>query len=108
MPTSERIASIEGVYRAVRDGYARRTAVLGPFETVDLAGLELFETIATELYPHLADESAPNELFDERLAAGRGGVEDGAGFYEHDDPGGATRRRDEGLAALRRALGIEA
>ena len=105
---SEGVASVADVDRAVRDGYARRTAVLGPFETVDLAGLELFETIATELYPHLADESAPNELFDERLAAGRGGVEDGAGFYEYDDPGGATRRRDEGLAALRRALGIEA
>ena len=108
MSTSERVASIEDVDRAVRDGYARRTAVLGPFETVDLAGLDLFATIAEELYPHLADDDAPNELFDERLAAGQGGVEDGAGFYEYDDPEGATRKRNEGLAALRRALGIEA
>jgi 3-hydroxybutyryl-CoA dehydrogenase len=105
---SEGVASIEDVDRAIRDGYARRTAVLGPFETADLAGLDLFATIAEELYPHLADDDAPNELFDERLVAGRGGVEDGAGFYEYDDPDGATRRRDEGLAALRRALGIEA
>jgi 3-hydroxyacyl-CoA dehydrogenase len=104
------VASLADVDRAVRDGYARRTAVIGPFETADLAGLDLFETIAAELYPHLTGNETPANAFDERLAAGRGGVRDGAGFYEHEErPGAAkaaTDRRDEGLAALRRALGI--
>lgn len=103
----EGVASLADVDRAVRDGYARRTAVVGPFETVDLSGLDLFQTIATELYPHLASDETPSDLFDERLAAGQGGVEDGAGFYAYKEGvEAATRHRDEGLAALRRALGI--
>jgi len=102
---SEGVASLDDVERAVRDGYALRTAVVGPFETADLAGLDLFETIAGNLYPHLSDASEPGPLFAERLAAGRGGVADGAGFHEYDDDSGTViRRRNERLAAVRRAL----
>ncbi|WP_251329738.1 3-hydroxyacyl-CoA dehydrogenase family protein [Haloplanus pelagicus] len=102
---TEGVASLSDVERAVRDGYALRTAVVGPFETVDLAGLDLFRTIAENLYPHLSDATEPGPLFEERLAAGRGGVEDGAGFHEYDDdPATLIRRRDERVAAVRRAL----
>ncbi|PSQ17542.1 3-hydroxyacyl-CoA dehydrogenase [Halobacteriales archaeon QS_8_69_26] len=102
------VASVEDVNRAVRDGYARRTAVVGPFETVDIAGLELFETIAEGLYPHLCDDDEPGELFADHVDRGRGGVEDGAGFLEYDEPAEAvTRRRDERLATLRRVLDAE-
>lgn len=102
---AEGVASVADIDTAVRDGYARRTAVVGPLETVDIAGLELFETIAEDLYPHLCDDDEPGRLFEERLAAGRGGVADGAGFFEYDEsPAEVTRRRDEGLAALQRTL----
>jgi 3-hydroxyacyl-CoA dehydrogenase len=102
----EGVASLEDVERAVRDGYALRTATVGPFETVDLSGLDLFRDIAEELYPHLATDEEPSELFDERIDAGRNGVEDGAGFHDYDDPPAAVvRRRNERIAALRRALG---
>jgi 3-hydroxybutyryl-CoA dehydrogenase len=102
---AEGVASLEDVERAVRDGYALRTAAVGPFETVDLAGLDLFRTIAADLYPHLSDADEPGPVFEERIAAGRGGVADGAGFHEYDDPPSAVvRRRNERVAALRRAL----
>ena len=102
---SEGVASLADVERAVRDGYALRTAVVGPFETADLAGLDLFRTIAADLYPRLSDADEPGALFDERLAAGRGGVDDGAGFHEYDaSPADVIRRRDERVAAIRRAL----
>jgi 3-hydroxyacyl-CoA dehydrogenase len=102
---SEGVASLADVERAVRDGYALRTAVVGPFETADLAGLDLFRTIAADLYPHLSDADDPGPLFEERLAAGRGGVDDAAGFHEYDaSPADAIRRRDERVAAIRRAL----
>jgi 3-hydroxyacyl-CoA dehydrogenase len=102
---SEGVASLADVERAVRDGYALRTAVVGPFETADLAGLDLFRTIAADLYPRLSDADDPGPLFDERLAAGRGGVDDGAGFHEYDaSPADVIRRRDERVAAIRRAL----
>lgn len=100
----EGIASIEDVDAAVRDGYALRTAVVGPLETVDLSGLELFQTIADDLYPHLCDDDDASDLFDEYLADGRSGVEEGAGFYEYDRPAEAVlAERDRTILALRRA-----
>lgn len=102
---TEGIASIEDINRAIRDGYARRTAVIGPFETIDVAGVDLFRTIADELYPHLCDADEPHELFDEYRARGRGGVEDGAGFFEYETgPDRVIQARDEKLAALRRVF----
>lgn len=102
---SEGVASVEDINRAVRDGYARRTTVIGPFETMDIAGLSLFETVAAEVFPHLCDDDEPSALFEEYRGRGRGGVTDGAGFFEYDDsPEGVTRRRDAHLAALDRAL----
>lgn len=100
---SEGVASIEAINTAIRDGYARRTAVVGPFETVDIGGLGLYRTVADELLPHLSDADEPSDLFDEYIDAGRGGIEDGAGFFEYSVPASeVTRRRDEGLAALGR------
>jgi len=99
------VASLADVERAVRDGYALRTAAIGPFETADLAGLDLFRSIAANLYPHLSDADDPGPMFAERLDAGRGGVDDGAGFHEYDDaPEDVIRRRNERVAAIRRAL----
>jgi len=102
----EGIASAEDVNRAIRDGYATRTAAIGPLETVDIAGLELFRTGASGVYPHLCDRDDPNPLYDERIAEGRTGIGAGAGFFEHDrDPDAITRDRDQRVAAIRRALG---
>jgi 3-hydroxyacyl-CoA dehydrogenase len=102
---SEGVASVEDVDRAVRDGYATRTAAIGPFETMDIAGLDLFETIAEGLFPHLADDDDPGEPLAERVREGRTGIDTGAGFFDYDDPPETvTRRRDERVAAIRRAL----
>lgn len=100
----EGVASVEDVDRAVRDGYALRTAAIGPFETMDVAGLDLVETVLADLSPHLCDDDVPNPLLAEHLDRGRGGIDDGAGFYEYDrDPGDVTRERDEAVLAIRRA-----
>jgi len=101
----EGVASVEDVNTAIRDGYARRTAVLGPFETVDLAGLDLFETVARGIYPSLSDRDTPSPFFEDRLDSGRTGVASGAGFFEYDrSPEEVAERRDEQLAAVERAL----
>ncbi|WP_101296164.1 3-hydroxyacyl-CoA dehydrogenase family protein [Halegenticoccus soli] len=99
------VASIEDINMAVRDGYARRTSVVGPFETTDIAGLDLFETNARNLYPYLCDDDEPSILFEKYLQANHGGIEDGAGFFEYDiPPEEVTHRRDKQLAALKRVL----
>ncbi|ESS07322.1 MAG: 3-hydroxyacyl-CoA dehydrogenase [uncultured archaeon A07HB70] len=98
------VATPADVDRAVRDGYALRTAAVGPFETVDLSSLSLFRTIAAGIYPSLSDADEPGAAFDDRIDAGRAGVAAGAGFHDYDESAReAVRRRDERVAALRAA-----
>ena len=102
---AEGIASVEDVNRAIRDGYAARTAAVGPFETMDIAGLDLFATIADDLYPDLATDDEVQEPLAELVRQGATGIDAGAGFFEYDDSAeDVTRRRDERVAAVRRAL----
>lgn len=101
----EGVASVEDVNRAIRDGYATRTAAVGPFETMDIAGLDLFSAIAGDLFPELADDDRPGSPLTDAVEDGRTGIDAGAGFFEYDDgPEAVTRRRDERVAAIRRAL----
>lgn len=101
----EGIASSEDVNRAIRDGYAIRTAAIGPLETVDIAGLELFRTSAADVYPDLCDRDTPNPSYERRIAEGKTGIEAGAGFFEYDRaPAAITADRDERVSAIRRAL----
>ncbi|MFB6170422.1 MAG: 3-hydroxyacyl-CoA dehydrogenase family protein [Haloarculaceae archaeon] len=101
----EGVASAEDVNRAIRDGYARRTAAIGPLETVDIAGLDLFEVVGEELYPHLCDAEEPHRLLGDLVAAGKTGIDAGEGFFTYDEsPAEITGRRDELVAALSAAL----
>jgi 3-hydroxyacyl-CoA dehydrogenase len=101
----EGIASADDVNRAIRDGYATRTVAIGPLETVDIAGLELFRTSAGDIYPDLCDRDDPNPLYDELVSAGRTGIDAGSGFFEYDrNPDEVTNDRDERVAAIRQAL----
>ena len=100
----EGVTSFEDIDRAIRDGYALRTAAIGPFETMDIAGLDLVRTVLGNLSPHLCDDDEASPLFEEYLEEGRGGIHDGAGFYDYDrSPGEITYDRDETVMALRRA-----
>lgn len=99
------VASIEDINAAVRDGYARRTSVIGPFETMDIAGVDQFQTVAAHLYPHLCNDETANDTFDELLEQGYTGIESGRGFFEYDEPAATiVGRRDEQLAALNRCF----
>lgn len=101
----EDVASVEDINRAIRDGYATRTAAIGPFETMDIAGLDLVQTVSDELFPHLCNVDESDPMFDELIEAGRGGIEDGAGFLEYDNPPEEIRSdRDEKVAAIRKSL----
>ncbi|MCQ4334281.1 3-hydroxyacyl-CoA dehydrogenase family protein [Natronomonas sp. F2-12] len=100
----EGIASIEDVERAVRDGYALRTAAIGPFETADLSGVDLFRDVANNIFPHLSTAEEAGPAFEDRIEAGETGVAAGKGFHEYEESlAEAIERRDERVAAIRRA-----
>lgn len=101
----EGIASVDDVNRAIRDGYAIRTAAVGPFETIDIAGIPLFKTIAEELYPHLAVDSEPPALFNRLIANNQLGIESGSGFFDYDiTPEDVTDVRDKRIASIINSL----
>lgn len=100
----ETVSESREVKRAVRDGYALRTAAVGPFETADLSGVDLFRDIANNLYPELSTATEAGPVFEDRIATGDTGVTSGAGFHTYEESlAEAIQRRDERIAAIQRA-----
>lgn len=103
----EGVAAPEAMDEIVRYSFAPRLAALGPFAVADLAGLDVYAGIATNVWPTLSTEAAagapPRELAD-RIAAGAAGAKTGAGFYPWppDTLARATARRDAALSTALR------
>lgn len=93
------VASIEDIDKVVKRGYALRSLVVGPFETIDLSGLKLWQTLSANLFPALSNTKRPSRLFDERIRDGALGAEQGAGFYSYE-----SRPFEEIMAARDRRL----
>ena len=60
---------------------------MGPFEMVDLVGLDVRLSILTHLHETLGDLYRPNNLLVQYVKAGRLGKKVGRGVYEYDEEG---------------------
>jgi 3-hydroxyacyl-CoA dehydrogenase len=87
------VCSFADVDRAVTHGLGARWAAIGPFETMDLAGLDVHAAVAANLWPELASSIEPSPSI--ARARERGGLR------EDSDPEALTERRDRVLRALR-------
>jgi 3-hydroxybutyryl-CoA dehydrogenase len=90
---------------AVTAGLGARWAAVGPFESMDLAGLDVHLAVAERLFPLLATASAPPPALAALVAAGDLGVETGRGLrgaYSPDEVTEIARRRAATLLALAR------
>jgi 3-hydroxybutyryl-CoA dehydrogenase len=83
-------ADVDEVMRA---GLGARWAAIGPFESLDLAGLDVYEAVARRLYPLLANDSEPARPAKDLVAGGHLGCKTGRGLYGDYD--------DEAIEALR-------
>ena len=90
------IATPEDVDTVVKTGFGRRLAVVGPFEAMDVAGLDVVLPVMEQLLPEIASSSEVPALLRRTVAAGRSGVKSGAGF--RDWPPTAARDVRERLA----------
>lgn len=89
-------AGPEEIDAAMKYGPGFRYAVLGPFETADLGGVDIFQAVSDYLFPDLSrDQRSPalHALVDQ----GRLGVKAGDGFYSYAPGQGeaARQRRDD-------------
>lgn len=91
------ICSIQDVDRVVRAGLGPRWAAVGPFESMDLAGLDVHWEVVKQLFPKLANYTHPPILL-ERL------VEEGSfGAKSHQGLSGAYDQATLKRLAERRA-----
>ncbi len=102
----EGVASAADVDAAMKHGLGLRWALLGPLETADLGGLDVFNTVAGYLNHELCDAKQSQKVLKDLVAAGNLGAKSGSGFYEY--PEGRAQhilaQRDEKLLKL---LGIK-
>jgi 3-hydroxybutyryl-CoA dehydrogenase len=97
------VCSFADVGRAVVHGLGARWAAIGPFTTMDLAGLDVHAAVAANLWPELASGSEPTPTIAEALGSGARGVEGGRGLlgdYPDEAAAELRARRDRVLRCL--------
>lgn len=84
-------------------GLGARWTAVGPFESLDLAGLDVYDAVATRLYPELSRAIEPGGAARKLVRAGALGCKSGRGLYGDWDPdevAARVRRRDALLLAV--------
>ena len=96
----------ENIDAVMKYGLGFRWAVLGPLETVDFGGIDIFYHIAEYLIPDLCDSHEIPAKLAEAYEQGKLGTKTGKGFYDY--PGNRVREktaeRDAKLKKLLDAL----
>ena len=77
------VASAEGIDRATR---LALNHPMGPFQLVDLVGLDVRLAATRELHRVLGDKYRPAPLLEQYVSAGRLGRKTGRGVYTYDSP----------------------
>ena len=105
------VCSFADVDRAVTHGLGARWAAIGPFETMDLAGLDVHAAVAENLWPELSREAEPSPTIARAVESGALGVRSGRGLrgnYGPEDAAALAARRERvlrGLSSLRELEG---
>lgn len=97
------VCDMADVDRVIRAGLGPRWAAVGPFESMDLAGLDVHLEVARRLFPVLATDDRPPEKLERLVARGALGAKAGHGLYGSYDAGDVerlVRRRTSTLLAL--------
>lgn len=97
----EGIASAQDIDKAMRFGPGFRYPHIGPLETADLGGLDVFYYISSYLNASLSDRKDVSPLLQAKVERGELGTKTQKGFYDY--PGDAVKQavtgRDEKLFA---------
>lgn len=99
-------ASIEDVDNVMKYGLGLRYAAIGPFETMDFGGLDIFNHVGSYLFDQLSKEGGVPRILKEAYEAGKYGVKNGCGFYDYSDGKGekALAKRDAAFIRLSKCI----
>ena len=96
---SEGIASAEDIDTAMTAGPGLRYGLIGPLQTADLGGLDIFLAISQYLFQELNSSAEAPEALSRLVEAGKLGAKTGEGFYPYskEDLSRIIERRDRVL-----------
>jgi len=77
------VASPEDIDLAVKGSFGFRLAAIGPLETCDLGGLDIWHKVTHNLFKVISDVHEPPEEFDRMVEAGELGLKSGKGFFDY-------------------------
>jgi len=102
----EGLVTAEDIDRSVRHGLALRFATLGIMRKADFTGLDMMRRAVTNATYKPPEVTGQSETLEKLVAAGRGGVMSGAGFFDYGNRPAEElfRERDIELIELKRAL----
>ena len=92
------IASPEDIDLAVKGSFGFRLAAIGPLETCDLGGIDLWYDIAVRLFKVINDAHEPPVALKKKVKAGELGLKTGKGFFDYNIDY-FTKGRDESVKA---------
>ncbi len=100
------VISAEGIDAVMKYGIGFRWACLGPLETTDLGGIDIFTHVSDYLCPDLDNSEEIPPLLKQHYDAGELGVKTGKGFYDYSNGRGreVVEERDRKLKAVYNAL----
>lgn len=81
---AEGVVSAEDVDRTLKNGVGFRYPWLGPLETADLGGLDVFHNVGQYLFPALNSEAEMPEILRQLYTEGKLGIKSGEGFFEYE------------------------
>ncbi|NGO06625.1 3-hydroxyacyl-CoA dehydrogenase family protein [Streptomyces sp. HC44] len=99
----EGVCGAEDVDRAVVAGLGARWAAIGPFASMDAAGLDVHEAVTEQLFPQLSRSIEVPALLRETRRGGANGMKSGRGLlggYPPESAQDIVARRDAVLALL--------
>ncbi len=100
------IVSEEDLDACVKWGIGYKLAVIGPMRLLDVAGLDIYSSVASYLNPDLSASTGVPEMITERTHAGKLGMKTLAGIYPYTAEQVRQRRAEiaDGLIAVRKTL----
>jgi 3-hydroxyacyl-CoA dehydrogenase len=82
---NEGVASAEDIDMMIKAGIGFKFPVMGPLETIDMAGLDIFYRVSQYLYGKLNQSPSPPAIIKEKVEKNELGLKTGKGFYDYAD-----------------------
>ncbi|MHB8916497.1 MAG: 3-hydroxyacyl-CoA dehydrogenase family protein [Desulfocucumaceae bacterium] len=100
------VASAEDIDLMVKEGFGFKFPILGPLETIDMAGLDIYTRVSSYLYKDLDGSAEVPAFLLDMVDRGDLGLKAGRGFYDYSgvDLQDLARQRTKKLIGLLKAV----